>query len=169
MARKVGRSAGRSLAPNIMARIDALAQLSADQNALTRLYLSNEHKAATHLILGWMRDAGMTAGIDATGTVTGRIEGARADGKTLLLGSHIDTVRNAGRFDGNLGVVIAIEVVAELQRKQQKLPYAIEVLAFGDEEGVRFPRTLSGSRAVAGTFDPDALDAVDAEDRKSVV
>ena len=151
------------MAPTITARLDALAQLTSQADGLTRTYLSKEHKAAAQLILGWMRDAGMSAKIDAAGTVVGRTEGTRADAKTLLVGSHIDTVRNAGRFDGNLGVVLAIEAVAELRRASTALPCAIEVLAFGDEEGVRFPRTLSGSRAVAGTFDPDALDAVDAD------
>ena len=81
----------------------------------------------------------------------------------LLLGSHIDTVRNAGKFDGNLGVIAAISAVASLHRRFQRLPFAIEVLAFGDEEGVRFPVTLNGSRAVAGTFDPAALEARDAD------
>ena len=135
---------GRNLAPIILSRLDALSRLSSERDALTRLYLSPEHKAAADLTMSWMLDAGMTAAIDAAGTVTGRLKGERDDAKTLLIGSHIDTVRNAGRFDGCLGVVLAIEAVAELQRSGKRLPYAIEVLAFGDEEGVRFPSTLSG-------------------------
>ena len=97
------------------------------------------------------------------GNVVGRYEGVEPGLPALLLGSHIDTVRNAGKFDGNLGVIAAISAVASLHRRFQRLPFAIEVLAFGDEEGVRFPVTLNGSRAVAGTFDPAALEVRDAD------
>ena len=100
----------------------------------------------------------MKTRIDAVGNVVGRYEGMRAGLPALLIGSHIDTVRNAGKYDGNLGVVAAISAVAALHRRFERLPFAVEVLAFGDEEGVRFPVTLNGSRAVAGTFDPAALD-----------
>jgi allantoate deiminase len=117
--------------------------------------------AAVAKVGGWMAEAGMAVQLDAAATVVGRYEAAAARAPTLLLGSHIDTVRNAGKYDGNLGVVAAIEAVAELHRAGEHLPFAVEVLAFGDEEGVRFPRTLNGSRAVAGTFDPAALDARD--------
>ena len=173
MARRTSRSPYRQLATRIMARLDELSLLTSEQGGLTRLYLSKEHKSAADLITGWMRDAGMTARVDAAGTVTGRLdgkqpggkqpEGTRRDARTLLIGSHIDTVRNAGRFDGTLGVVLAIEAVAELQRTSRSLPFAIEILAFGDEEGVRFPCTLTGSRAVAGSFDPASLEAADAD------
>ena len=95
------------------------------------------------------------------GNVVGRYEGERPGLPAVLLGSHIDTVRNAGSYDGNLGVLAAIEAVAELNAQAERLPFAIEVLAFGDEEGVRFPTALPGSRAVAGTFDPATLDALD--------
>jgi allantoate deiminase len=163
MVRRKSRSAAGALAPNVMARLDALSRLSSQSDGLTRLYLTPEHKAAAELVATWMREAGMTAGIDAAGTVVGRLEGSTVSGKTLLIGSHIDTVRNAGRFDGCLGVVTAIEAVGQLQRAGTRLPYAIEVLAFGDEEGVRFPCTLTGSHAVAGSFKPAALDAADAD------
>ncbi len=88
---------------------------------------------------------------------------ARQGRRSLLLGSHIDTVRNAGRYDGNFGVLAAIAAVTALHEGAERLRFAIEVIAFGDEEGVRFPVALSGSRAVAGIFDPAALDARDAE------
>ena len=87
--------------------------------------------------------------------------GERPGQPTLLLGSHIDTVRDAGHYDGNLGVVAAIEAVAALHAAGERLPFAIEVIAFGDEEGVRFPSKLTGSRAVAGTFEPQSLDITD--------
>ena len=81
----------------------------------------------------------------------------------MLISSHIDTVRNAGKYDGNFGVLAGVAAVAELNRRAERLPFAIEVVGFGDEEGVRFPVTLTGSRALAGTFDPAALTAVDAD------
>lgn len=144
-----------------MARLDELAACSADEGALTRLYLTPEHAAAIQLVKGWMEEAGMSTELDAAATLVGRYPGATPDAPVLILGSHIDTVRNAGRYDGNLGVIVAIEAVAELHRAGEKLPFAIDVVAFGDEEGVRFPVTLTGSRSLAGTFQPGNLDATD--------
>ncbi|GJD47718.1 N-carbamoyl-L-amino acid hydrolase [Methylobacterium crusticola] len=152
---------GPALGAAVMDRLAALAGFSGDADGLTRLYLTPAHKAAALAVAGWMEQAGMAAGLDPAGTVVGRYEGARADVPTLLLGSHIDTVRHAGRYDGNLGVVVAIAAVAALHAAGVRLPFAIEVLAFGDEEGVRFPVTLTGSRAVAGTVPPAFLEARD--------
>ncbi len=157
------RDAGRA----VIARLNELARFSAESGAMTRLYLSTEHKAATLQVQMWMQEAGMTARIDAVGNVVGRYEGREQGLPALLLGSHIDTVRNAGKYDGCLGVVAAIQAVTELRAAGERLPFAIEVIAFGDEEGVRFPVTLTGSRALAGTLDVAALDAEDA-DRISV-
>jgi allantoate deiminase len=146
----------------IMAHCAALAQLSEDGDAaLTRVFLSPEHRAANDLVRGWMREAGMTARIDAIGNVVGRYEGRAPGMACLMLGSHLDTVRNAGRYDGMLGVVAAVECVRALAEKGVRLPFAIEVIGFADEEGVRFGATLLGSRAVAGTFDPRVLDERD--------
>jgi allantoate deiminase len=141
----------------ISTRLEDLARHSDEPDRLTRLTLSPAHRAAAQTVLIWMREVGMEARLDAIGNVVGRYEGATADAKTLLIGSHIDTVRNAGRYDGNLGVVTGIAVVAELARRSARLPFAVEVIAFGDEEGARFSTTLSGSRAVAGRFDPACL------------
>lgn len=105
----------------------------------------------------------MTSFIDGTGTVVGRYDGEAPDSLTLLLGSHIDTVRDAGCFDGTLGVAVAIAVVSHFARAGRRLPFALEVLAFGDEEGIRFPTTLAGSRALAGTLGAEALEARDAD------
>ncbi len=146
-----------------MARLDQLAAITSAPGEVTRLYLTKEHRAAADLVAGWMKDAGLAVSHDAAGTVVGRAEGSTNDAKTLLIGSHIDSVRNAGRYDGCLGVVLAIEAMAELQRLGRRLPYAVEVLAFGDEEGVRFPKTLTSSRALAGTLDSDILDLRDAD------
>ena len=100
----------------------------------------------------------MTTRIDALGSVVGRYRGRDAGPLTLILGSHIDTVRDAGRFDGALGVIVAIEVVKAAFKSGKRFPFAIEVVAFGDEEGVRFASTLGGSKALAGRFDFKALD-----------
>jgi allantoate deiminase len=158
------RSAAREtgLGAAVMARLEGLAGFTEMPGELTRLYLSPAHKAAALQVKHWMVQAGMDATIDAVGNVVGRYEGTAPGLPALLLGSHIDTVRNAGRYDGTLGVVAAIQAVAELHASGERRPFAIEVLAFGDEEGVRFPVTLTGSRAVAGTLDPAALDAEDA-------
>jgi hydantoinase/carbamoylase family amidase len=151
----------------VMARLDALAQFTETPGQLTRLYLTPEHKAAALQVRVWMEEAGMSARMDAVGNVVGRYEGGTPEAPALLLGSHIDTVRNAGKYDGNFGVVAAIQAVAELNAKGVRPDFAIEVLAFGDEEGVRFPVTLTGSRTVAGVLNASALDAEDA-DRISV-
>jgi allantoate deiminase len=138
-------------------RIDELAAFSDTPGSLTRLYLGAAHRQAADVLVRWMQAAGMQARLDAIGNVVGRYEGETPDAPALLLGSHIDTVPNAGRFDGPLGVITAIEVVQRLAMSQRRLAFAIEVIAFGDEEGVRFPSTLSGSRALAGVFDPACL------------
>jgi allantoate deiminase len=146
----------------ILKRLDDLAAISADgPGALTRLYLTPEHRRAAELVASWMREAGMNASIDAAGSVVGRYEGFPQDAPALLIGSHIDTVRNAGKYDGNLGVVLGIEAVRRIALSGRRLSFAIEVLAFGDEEGVRFPVTLTTSRAIAGSFDPKTLEARD--------
>lgn len=151
----------RTHAAKVLGRLDELARISSEPENISRLYLTTEHKVAADLVGSWMRSSGLTTRIDDAGTVIGRVEGSNPAGKTLLIGSHIDSVRNGGRFDGCMGVVLAIEAVGELVRSNRLPPYAIEVLAFGDEEGVRFPHTLCGSRALAGEFDPAALDATD--------
>lgn len=146
---------------SITAGLDALGAVSDETGALTRLYLSPAHARAIELVSGWMRMAGMSARRSALGDVVGRYEGASRGAPTLLLGSHLDTVRNAGRFDGALGVVTALAMVERLNAQRRRLPFAIEVIAFGDEEGARFQSTLTGSRALAGRFDPVVLDERD--------
>jgi allantoate deiminase len=149
----------------IMQRCDALARHSELPGGLTRVFLSPQARAAGELVLGWMREAGMQARLDAIGNAVGRWEGARPALPCLMLGSHLDTVRDAGRYDGMLGVVTAIECVDALNRAGRRLPFAVEVVGFGDEEGVRFGTTLLGSRAIAGTLDPGVLKASDAQGR----
>lgn len=149
-----------TLGQAIADRLVELAAISDEPNNLTRLYLGPAHRTAADLVAKWMRAAGMTTRIDALGTVVGRYRARDSGPRTLMLGSHIDTVRNAGRFDGPLGVVTAIEVVKAASESGKRFPFAIEVVAFGDEEGVRFASTLGGSKALAGRFDFKALDEV---------
>jgi len=142
-----------------MHRLEALAALTSDPPRLTRVFLSDEHRRANDLVAGWMVEAGMRARVDAIGNVTGRIEGRSRGLPALMLGSHLDTVRDAGRYDGMLGVVTAIECAHHIGAGV--LPFALEVVGFADEEGVRFGSTLLGSRAIAGTLDPAVLAATD--------
>jgi allantoate deiminase len=146
-----------SLGEEIVGRINQLAAISGTPEHLARLFLTKEHRAAAELILDWMRSAGMSAHLDAIGNVCGRYEGERPGLPCLMLGSHYDTVRDAGKWDGPLGVITAIACVADLNRRRHRLPFAIEVTGFADEEGVRYASTLLGSRAVAGTFDESVL------------
>ena len=139
-----------------------LARLSELVGGLTRVFLSPQQAQANALVLGWMREAGMTAELDAIGNCVGRYEGVTPGLPCLMLGSHLDTVRDAGKYDGMLGVLAAIECVAALHATHTRLPFAIEIVGFGDEEGVRFGSTLLGSRAVAGTFDDALFDKPDA-------
>ena len=150
-----------SLGEEIAGRITELGAISESKEHLTRLFLTPEHRAAADLILGWMRDAGMRAHVDAIGNVCGRYEGERPGLPCLMLGSHYDTVRDAGKWDGPLGLITAISCVANLNRNGRRMPFAIEVVGFADEEGVRFASTLLGSRAVAGTFDESVLSTRD--------
>ena len=150
-----------SLGDEIVSRINQLAAISETPAHLARIFLTREHRAAAELILTWMRSAAMAAHLDPIGNVCGRYEGDRPGLPCLMLGSHYDTVRDAGKWDGPLGLITAISCVAELAKRGRRLPFAIEVIGFADEEGVRFASTLLGSRAVAGTFDESALGAKD--------
>ena len=142
----------------IWERCDTLGRLSEDPGGLTRIFMSKEQRAVDDLTLGWMREAGMSARLDAIGNVVGRYEGEKEGAPCLMLGSHLDTVRNAGKYDGMLGVIAAIDCVHTLNARGRRMPFAIEVVGFADEEGVRFGSTLLGSRAIAGTFDAKLLE-----------
>ncbi len=139
-------------ATRLMARLDELAGCT-DGPGLTRLYLSPAHEAAARMVSDWMRDAGLAVRRDAAATLIGDLAGPRADAPRLLIGSHIDTVRDAGRYDGAFGVLAGLAALELLRDRGTALPVAVSLVAFGDEEGVRFPVTLTGSRALAGTLD----------------
>lgn len=146
----------------IMARLDSLATFSESNAELTRTFLTPAHKAAAQQIKQWMIEAGMHVVVDAAANVIGRYEATLPAQPALLLGSHYDTVRNAGRYDGALGIVTSIACIDALNRAGKRFPFAIEVIAFSEEEGVRYNATLLGSRALAGNFDKSLLDTVDA-------
>jgi hydantoinase/carbamoylase family amidase len=145
----------------LMQRLDALAKHTEVPGEITRTYLTPALKSAGEQLIAWMAEAGLDARFDAMGNVIGRREGPRKNAPTLLIGSHYDSVRNAGKYDGPYGVIAGIAAVAELQRRSIDLPFALEVIAFADEEGVRFKSTLLGSRALAGTLDTSVLQTKD--------
>lgn len=151
----------KALGRRVMQHIHALDAFTDEPGRLTRLYLSPAHKAAADHVRELMIAAGLDARIDAVGNVVGRY--GSADLPTLYLGSHIDSVVDAGRFDGPLGVICALVAAGEFAQEGAQLPFALEVLAFGDEENVRFPTSLSTSYAVAGRYDERWLDGRDAE------
>jgi allantoate deiminase len=150
-----------TLGRRVMAMIEELAQHTDEPGRLTRLYLSDAHRKAAEATLHLMQGAGLDAHIDALGSVIGRIEGRNPDAPALIIGSHIDSVVDAGRYDGNLGVVLGIAVVEALRQQGTTPACPIEVVAFGDEENVRFPTNLSTSHALSGRFDPGWLDGKD--------
>ena len=155
----VDLAAGRRL----MARLEAFADFTDEPRRLTRLFLSEAHRRAALAFIGWCSEARLEARIDAAGNVVARYEGKRAGAPALMLGSHIDTVRDAGLYDGNYGALAALAVVERLNARDERLDHAIEIVAFGDEEGVRFRTTLTGSRALVGNYPQDVLDQKDAQ------
>lgn len=154
-----------ALGARAKARCDALGlpPYSEVEGQLTRRFLTPAHAAALNTLSAWMAAAGMSVRRDAAANLIGRYEGEAPGAKALIIGSHIDSVRNGGRYDGPLGIMLGIDVVEALHSAGRRLPFAIEVVAFGDEEGSRFPASMSCSRAIAGTLDPSALAMKDAD------
>ena len=146
-------------ARTVLARCDTLAAFSEEPGRLTRRFATPALWEAGEAVAGWMREAGLAVRRDPAGNVIARREGTDPAAGTLLLGSHLDTVRDAGRYDGALGVLVALAAVARCPAP----PFALEVLAFADEEGVRYGTAYLGSAAVAGRFEPAWLGRRDAE------
>ncbi len=135
----------------------------AEKGQLTVTYLTDAHRACAAQIAQLMRDTGFdSVEIDAVGNVVGRYEGSVPNAKTLLTGSHYDTVRNGGKYDGRLGIFVPIACVRELKRQNKRLPFAFEVVGFAEEEGQRYKATFLGSGALIGHFDNKWLDQQDA-------
>jgi allantoate deiminase len=151
------------LGARAFAALEGLNRFTDEPGKLTRLYLSPAHRQAAEWTKGAMEVSGLTAFIDAAGSVQGRREGPVPGGPCVMIGSHIDTVKDGGRFDGNLGVVAGILVAKALHDAGVVLPFALEVVAFGDEENVRFPTSFSTSNALAGAYREEWLSARDAD------
>ncbi len=154
-------AAAPRFALKMMARLDELGRVSDNPENLTRTTFTPAHKQGNALALGWMREAGMQTSADAAGNITGIYAGSDASLPRLMLGSHLDTVRNAGKYDGMLGVIAAIACVEELHKQGRRLPFGIEVVGFSNEEGTRFGATMTGSRAIIGAFDDAVFEAKD--------
>ena len=152
-----------SSATTAMERLDVLGAMSDEPDRLTRPFASEAMRRAHDAVTDWMREAGMVVRRDHIGNLHGRYEGDAAGKPTLIIGSHLDTVRDAGRYDGPLGVMVGIAAVQHLHDLEKRLPFAVEVIAFADEEGLRFSSTYLGSRAVAGTFDAADLGRTDGD------
>jgi hydantoinase/carbamoylase family amidase len=149
----------------IMAFADRLARWSESLDGLTCTYFSAAHRSVAAEISELMRQAGLTASVDAVGNVTGRYGAERASAPALVIASHYDTVRNGGKYDGRLGVLVGLLVAEHLRRLGRKLPFHLDVIAFSEEEGVRFGSSFLGSSAVAGRFNPALLERRDADGR----
>ena len=144
-----------SMGERAVARCDALGMppFSDTDDGLFRAYLTPAFARTQEQVGAWMVEAGMAVRLDAAANLVGRYEGVEPGAPALVIGSHLDSVRDAGRYDGPLGVMLGIECVAALAAAGRRLPFAIEVYGFGDEEGSRFPASMVTSRAVAGTLD----------------
>jgi len=145
----------------VLRRCDELAAFSEEEGRLTRRFATPALRQAGDAVRQWMESAGLAVRRDAIGNVIGRL--GESGRRTLLIGSHLDTVRDAGRYDGMLGVLIAIACLERLRDDGRSLPYAVEVLAFADEEGLRYGTSYLGSGVIAGRFDPADLDRRDSD------
>ena len=145
----------------IMARLKELSLVTDVPGQITRTFVSPASMKAAALVGSWMKEAGMSTFIDAAGSIRGRLAGTRPDLPAVMLGSHLDTVINAGAYDGTLGVLSAIEAVDRLVKAGKRPEHSVEIAGFSDEEGTRFGVTYLGSAAMAGRWDPAWFDAVD--------
>ena len=143
-----------------MRRCDELGAISEEPGRLTRTFASPAMRRANKLVGSWMRDAGLQVREDAAFNLLGRWNSTQRGAKTFLLGSHLDTVRDAGKYDGPLGVLAAIAAVQSLRERGVKLPFNLEVVGFSDEEGVRYQTAYLGSRAFAGTLTAADLERI---------
>src|SRR5690242_6845729 len=132
-------------AQQVMMRAAALARYSEEPDRLTRRFATPALRAAMERMAEWMAAAGLAVRRDNVGNLIGRYEADRPGARTLLLGSHLDTVRDAGKYDGPLGVLVALACVERLHAQDARLPFAIEIVAFADEEGLRYQTAYLGS------------------------
>jgi allantoate deiminase len=145
----------------VLERCDQLGSYSEETDRRTRRYGTEAMRQANEAVQGWMLAAGMRPRQDAIGNLVARYEAAAPDAKTLLLGSHLDTVRDAGKYDGPLGVLVALACIERLSARGLRLPFTVELVAFADEEGLRFHSAYLGSSAYAGMLQNEVLDLAD--------
>lgn len=153
----------KQLAQLVMERIEILAAFSEEPGRLTRPSFTGALRQANNQVSAWMQAAGMTTYEDGIGNLIGHYPADRSNAKAFILGSHLDSVRDAGKYDGPLGVLVALVAVEQLHQRGVRLPFAIEIMAFADEEGLRFQKSFLGSSVVAGRFDPQWLALTDAD------
>ncbi|GAA3936349.1 M20 family metallo-hydrolase [Hymenobacter algoricola] len=149
-------------AEKTLARIHELAAISEEADGVTRTFGTPAFLRGSALVRRWFETAGLSTRLDSIGNVRGRLVSANAAAKTFVIASHIDTVVNAGKFDGPLGVLLGLDLLESLIEQKAELPFHVELIAFSDEEGVRFHTTYLGSKVVAGSFDPSLLAKTDA-------
>jgi allantoate deiminase/N-carbamoyl-L-amino-acid hydrolase len=159
---RLAETVSEPVGAHIMAMQERLAAYSDDESALTCTYLRPAHQATAAAIRDFMLAAGLDVEIDAVGNVVGRWRCGKAGAQTLITGSHYDTVINAGKYDGRLGIALPIACVVHLRAQDAALPFDLEIVAFAEEEGVRFKSTFRSS-ALAGCFDTHVLDQLDAD------
>jgi len=152
------------LAKQVMQRCDYLANFSESPDGLTRTYLSEPMHDTHEAITEWMEAVGMSVGVDAVGNITGHYLSKSESPKTLLIGSHLDTVKNAGKYDGIIGVLLGLALVEYCYEQALELPFNINVIGFSEEEGVRFSMPFIGSKAITGTLDESVFERVDDND-----
>lgn len=150
-----------SLAREVIARCQTLARFSEDIGSIRRTFLSPPMRDCHRELISWVAPLHVNSSVDAVGNLRMVYPGARPDAPRLLIGSHLDTVPNAGAYDGILGVVLAIALLSAIH--DRKLPFSIEVVGFSEEEGVRFGTPFIGSRALVGNLDDELLNRQDAQ------
>jgi len=147
----------------ILARTEQLAAISEDADGVTRRFGTPAFVRGRDLVQSWFEAAGLRTRIDGIGNLRGRLLSPQPEAKTFVLASHIDTVVNAGKYDGPLGVLMALDLAESVMQQELALPFHLEVIAFSDEEGVRFHTTYLGSKVVTGAFEPALLAKTDAD------
>jgi len=148
-------------AGRILDKINELASISEDENCITRTFGTEKFMEGADKVLEWMREADLNSRIDNIGNVRGKLLCSNPSAKTFVIASHIDTVVNAGKFDGPLGVIMGLDLIEHLRQSKINLPFHIELIAFSDEEGVRFHTTYLGSKVVAGSFEKELSEKKD--------
>jgi allantoate deiminase len=148
------------LAAEVLARCDEVGSFSEDPGKITRTFLSEPMRRLCGRLTQWMEEAGLSVRLDGAGNLIGRYDGLKPELPVLVIGSHVDTVPDAGKYDGVIGVLVGVAAVKALHGR--RLPFGVDVIAFSDEEGVRYRAPFLGSLAAAGQFDRQLLERTDA-------